>query len=90
MILDTSRLGRRLAAIQLGSKGRDVNLHNMVADLDEMLGSMTRAHVTLVLPMEEKLYLVNNGDCGQRQCVVADPDGYQLRFCQDVKTRKRT
>ena len=34
----------------------------------------------LTLPLEERWYRAGAGQIGQRQFVVADPDGYLLRF----------
>jgi hypothetical protein len=42
------------------------------------------------MPMEEKWYRANDTQLGNRQFIVQDPDGYLLRFFQDLGTRKIT
>lgn len=37
--------------------------------------------------MEERWYRVNEQETGNRQFVVADPDGYLLRFFEDLGLR---
>ncbi len=41
----------------------------------------------LYLPLEEKWYRKGETEVGNRQFVVADPDGYLLRFYEDLGTR---
>jgi hypothetical protein len=37
--------------------------------------------------MEEKWYRMNDSKVGNRQFIVLDPDGYLLRFVQDLGER---
>ncbi len=62
--------------------GRGMNLQIDVDDLDVLYDSVVKAGGRVVLPLEEKWYRVGDDSFGQRQFVVADPDGYLLRFCQ--------
>lgn len=62
--------------------GRGMNLQIEVDDLDALYDSVVKAGGRLALPLEEKWYGVGDDSFGQRQFVVADPDGYLLRFCQ--------
>lgn len=69
--------------------GRGLNLQIRVSRLDRMLTTLTHAGVALHLPLEEKWYEVGNGqESGNRQFVVADPDGYLLRFYEDLGERR--
>ncbi|OQP88429.1 bleomycin resistance family protein [Rhizobium rhizosphaerae] len=69
--------------------GRGLNLQIRVAALDRILSALTHAGVTLHLPLEEKWYDVGEGlESGNRQFVVADPDGYLLRFYEDLGERR--
>jgi len=41
----------------------------------------------LFLPLEEKWYRLPSGHVGVRQFIVPDPDGYLLRFAQEIGHR---
>jgi lactoylglutathione lyase len=45
------------------------------------------AKAQILLPLEERWYRRGDVLLGQRQFVVQDPDGYLLRFCQDLGSR---
>ncbi|WP_333817854.1 bleomycin resistance protein [Tabrizicola sp.] len=67
--------------------GRGLNLQIEVEDVDRLLTALAAADWPLFLPLEEKWYRQGAGETGNRQFVVADPDGYLLRFYQDLGTR---
>lgn len=69
--------------------GRGVNLQIVVKDVLALWRSVTNAGVKVVLPLEERWYRVDGGEAGNRQFVVADPDGYLLRFYEDMGARER-
>ena len=43
--------------------------------------------IELFLPVEEKWYRKNDREVGNRQFLVQDPDGYLLRFTEDLGVR---
>lgn len=67
--------------------GRGLNLQIEVEDVDRLLAALAAAGWPLFLPLEEKWYRQGAGETGNRQFVVADPDGYLLRFYQDLGIR---
>jgi catechol 2,3-dioxygenase-like lactoylglutathione lyase family enzyme len=67
--------------------GRGVNLQIRVDILDPLLSSISAAGWPLFLAVEDKWYRRDTHLLGNRQFVVADPDGYLLRFFQDLGTR---
>jgi catechol 2,3-dioxygenase-like lactoylglutathione lyase family enzyme len=67
--------------------GRGLNLQIEVDSLDPLLASLAAAGWPLFLPVEDKWYRRNDHEVGNRQFVVADPDGYLLRFFQDLGVR---
>ena len=69
--------------------GRGVNFQIEVADVDALYAAVRAAGAEVVLPMEEKWYRVDAVEAGNRQFVVADPDGYLLCFFQDLGERVR-
>lgn len=67
--------------------GRGVNLQIEVDDLAPLLAGITAQGVALAIPLEERWYRAGAQDLGNRQFVVADPDGYLLRFFEDMGAR---
>jgi catechol 2,3-dioxygenase-like lactoylglutathione lyase family enzyme len=67
--------------------GNGVNLQITVDDVAPILARLAASGWPLFMPVEDKWYRVAAEDAGQRQFVVADPDGYLLRPAQDLGTR---
>lgn len=65
--------------------GRGVNLQIRVDDVGPLLAAL--AGRPLVLPPEDRWYRRGARETGNRQFVVADPDGYLLRFFEDLGER---
>jgi hypothetical protein len=69
--------------------GRGVNLQiQTVEKLDTLLSRLRRNNVPLFMEPEEKWYRKGDHEVGNRQFLVQDPDGYLLRFFEDLGTRK--
>lgn len=64
--------------------GRGLNLEFDVPDVAAIHASVLAAGLPLFLPMEEKRYRVRGAGLAVRQFIVADPDGYLLRFSQRI------
>ncbi|KAK9238993.1 VOC family protein [Lipomyces kononenkoae] len=67
--------------------GRGVNLQIEVENVVAIAASLQAYEVPLMLPIEDKWYRVNEHETGNRQFVVADPDGYLLRFFEKLGVR---
>nr|MCF1499763.1 VOC family protein [Allorhizobium sp. Av2] len=67
--------------------GRGLNVQIQVEDVDVIMQRLAQAGIGLYLPLEEKWYRKDTLELGNRQFVVADPDGYLLRFYQDLGAR---
>ena len=67
--------------------GRGINFQIEVSDLDTLLGSIQRSGTVLRREPWEAWYRAGDRELGQRQFLVQDPDGYLLRFCQDLGER---
>ncbi len=67
--------------------GRGVNFQVFVDDLQPLLERLRRAGVKLFVEVEEKWYRKDQLEVGNRQFLVQDPDGYLLRFAQDLGER---
>ena len=81
MLEEATGPGRRFRTAPLEHPyGRGVNFMFEVAEVDRLYGRVQAAGCTIVIPLEERWYRQNEVENGHRQFVVADPDGYLLRF----------
>ena len=103
MLQEAAGPGRRFRTGPLEHPfGRGVNFQAAVADVDALCHRVVAAGFELIIPLEERWYdvdvLVPTGRwhqlgpmaAGNRQFVVADPDGYQWRFFATLGTRPRS
>ena len=70
--------------------GRGMNLQIIVRNVDDLYANAQKSGAPIFLPMEEKWYRADDISLGCRQFIVQDPDGYLLRFFQDLGERKNT
>lgn len=68
--------------------GRGINFQVAVPDLEPILAALADADWPLFMDPEVKRYRVGDAEeAGVRQFVVADPDGYLLRFQSSIERR---
>ena len=67
--------------------GRGINLQIEVADVYAIHARLNAAGWPLFRPIEEKWYRKDDGEVGNRQVLVQDPDGYLFRFFSDLGER---
>lgn len=81
----------RIFGDNLSSKplGAGVNLQIFIDDDQQtkMLKALDRSELSLFLELEEKWYRTGKNEVGNKQFVVADPDGYLLRFAVNLGSR---
>lgn len=88
MLEEAAGPGRRFHTTPLEHPfGRGVNFQIQVADVDDLYSRVLAAQLPVARPMEERWYRRNDHHVGNRQFVVADPDGYLLRFFTDLGRR---
>ena len=100
MLQAASGPGRRFRTAPLQHPfGRGINLQIAVPDVDETLAAVRAAGIEPIIDIEERWYDVDvvapSGrwsqrgvmDAGNRQFVVADPDGYLLRLYTSLGSR---
>jgi len=81
MLEEAAGPGRRFRTAPLEHPyGRGVNFMIEVAEIDGLHSRVQSAGSTIVVPLEERWYRQNEIENGHRQFVVADPDGYLMRF----------
>lgn len=88
MLEEAEGAGRRFRSAPLERPyGRGVNLQINVPDVFALHERVQRANLQIVAPLEERWYRQSKLELGNRQFVVADPDGYLLRFYEDLGSR---
>jgi catechol 2,3-dioxygenase-like lactoylglutathione lyase family enzyme len=103
MIQEAAGPGRRFRTAPLELPcGRGVNFQLRVDDVDAILARAVAAGVDIVVPIEERWYRVDVAErggrwkatgpteVGNRQFVLADPDGYLWRPYRDLGVRPTT
>jgi catechol 2,3-dioxygenase-like lactoylglutathione lyase family enzyme len=81
--------GRRFRTAPLERPyGRGINLQIEVDDVDALHARVVSADLEIVIPLEERWYRQNDEEAGNRQFVMADPDGYLLRFFTSLGRRR--
>ncbi|MSQ61171.1 MAG: VOC family protein [Dehalococcoidia bacterium] len=79
-----------LAAEFVHPFGRGINLQIEVSDVVSLYAIVQAAASLINLPLEDKWYRRDAELMGNRQFVVQDPDGYLLRFFQDLGAKPAT
>jgi catechol 2,3-dioxygenase-like lactoylglutathione lyase family enzyme len=89
LMIDAIHLGRtwKTAAFEY-PLGRGVNFQITVANMQPILEQLAVRQVKLMMPVEERWYRKDLVELGNRQFLVQDPDGYLLRFAEDLGTRE--
>jgi catechol 2,3-dioxygenase-like lactoylglutathione lyase family enzyme len=89
MLEEAGGPGRRFRTAPLEHPyGRGLNLMIEVGEIDTLYARVaTAASCAIVIALEERWYRADDIENGQRQFVVADPDGYLLRFFTDLGQR---
>lgn len=67
--------------------GRGINLQIEVANVAALSGRLEAAGIRPFHPLHEAWYRDGAVEHGQAQVLVQDPDGYLLRFVEDLGTR---
>lgn len=89
MVEEATGPGRRFRTADLEHPyGRGLNLMIEVGEIDDLYACVAAAgSCEIVISLEERWYRADEIENGQRQFVVADPDGYLLRFFTDLGQR---
>ena len=69
--------------------GRGINFQIEVSDVSVLVERLDEAGIALFRPVGEMWYRGGDAEFGQIEFLVQDPDGYLLRFIQDIGERKR-
>jgi len=77
-----------LAGELLNPFGRGVNFQIQCADVAGIRRRIDDARIEIFLELHDAHYEAAGTMIQQRQFIVADPDGYLLRFCQVIGDRR--
>jgi catechol 2,3-dioxygenase-like lactoylglutathione lyase family enzyme len=69
-------------------RGRGLNLSITCSDVRALAGRVESAGVPLRLGLEDRFYRCGAVTLGERHFLVQDPDGYLLRFAQELGERE--
>ncbi len=64
--------------------GRGINFQIEVSDVSSVLERLEKNNYPIKIKLKENWYRQNNNLLGAREFLVLDPDGYLLRFSQDI------
>lgn len=67
--------------------GRGINFQIEVSDVEALYGRVQEAGAPVFLPLEDTWYRRDQTLLGNRQFIVQDPDGYLLRFFEDLGSK---
>ncbi|MFC6964067.1 bleomycin resistance protein [Halocatena marina] len=67
--------------------GRGVNFQITVDAIDPYANRLKNDGYQLFKGIQEEWYQVDEGESGNRQFLIQDPDGYLLRFMEHIGTR---
>lgn len=88
VMLDRIGIGRDWITAPLERPlGRGINLQIRVDDAAPVAAALQEWGSALFSPLETRWYRVGDEEAGVRQFVVADPDGYLLRFQSSLGRR---
>ena len=67
--------------------GRGINFQLEVDNLDEIYNNLKNNNYTISFDMEENWYRQDDKLLGSKEFLVQDPDGYLLRFAEDLGSK---
>lgn len=67
--------------------GRGVNLQIETSDVEKLYSDVQKAGAEIFCPLEIKWYRNGSTEKGNKQFIVLDPDGYMLRFFENMGVR---
>jgi catechol 2,3-dioxygenase-like lactoylglutathione lyase family enzyme len=67
--------------------GRGINLQINTRDINSVLQSLLKINYPINNKIEENTYNVDNKIIFSKELLIMDPDGYLLRFSQDIEEK---
>lgn len=70
--------------------GRGINFQLMVKNIDDLYKCVNTHHYSIKVGIEENWYRSGSKLLGQKEFLLMDPDGYLLRFAQNLGEKEYT
>jgi hypothetical protein len=83
MIEEDHQSAWRVAEID-SPRGRGINLQIDVPSVNEVNSRVEKSGFLVFRPVHERWYSTSEGEIGQLELLVQDPDGYLLRLVSDI------
>jgi len=83
MIEEDHETAWRVAEIE-GPRGRGINLQIDVPSVSDVNSRLQKSGLPMFRPLHESSYSTSEGEVGQLELLVQDPDGYLLRLVSDI------
>ena len=83
MIEEDHETAWRVAEIE-GPRGRGINLQIDVPSVSDVNSRVQKSGLRIFRPVHESWYSTSEGEVGQLELLVQDPDGYLLRLVSDI------
>lgn len=64
--------------------GRGINFQFEVEEIQPLIEILEKGNYPIFVPPEDNWYRVEGREWGSREFLVLDPDGYMLRFSEDL------
>jgi catechol 2,3-dioxygenase-like lactoylglutathione lyase family enzyme len=64
--------------------GRGINFQITVANIDRLYKNIKKHEYPIKIEVQENWYRANNKLVGQKEFLIMDPDGYLLRFAENL------
>ncbi len=90
LMIDQIGKGRTFGDKHLPSEypfGKGLNVQIEVEEIEPIVGALAEAGIPLYLEVEDRWYRKGATEVGHRQFIVADPDGYLLRFFRSLGSK---
>lgn len=88
MLEEAAGPGRRFRTAPLEYPyGRGINFQIEVSAVDSLYHRCCETAAPIIIPLEERWYRRDTTELGNRQFVVADPDGFLLRLFTNLGSR---
>ncbi len=67
--------------------GRGINFQLEVSNVQEIYDNLSKSGYKIAFPIEENWYREDDKLLGNKEFLVTDPDGYLLRFAEDLGSK---
>lgn len=70
--------------------GRGINFQIQIQNIDILFCTLQKEKIPFFMEIEEKWYDCKDAENGNKQFIIQDPDGYLIRFQENLGQRKKS